>query len=127
MQNNTLVHKQNNLHFTAETQRIAPRTASPQAFSDPEHGQWVAIIAPPVMVNENHIREWGITPDKALLIHSAKITDKCSTLLKAAQSPTIAAVVTWETDLTEAEIFQIKSTFKSHNKICIFQGLNIYH
>lgn len=127
MQNNILIHKQNNLRFITETQRIEPVSASPLTFTEPEHGQWVAIIAPPVMVNENHIREWGISPDKALLIHSAKITNKYSTLLKAAQSPTIAAVVTWETVLTETEIFQIKSTFKSHNKICIFQGLNSYH
>lgn len=127
MHHNTLVHKQNNLHFMAETQRIDPISASALTFSEPAQGQWVAIIAPPVAVTENHIREWGIAPNKALLIHSAKINDKCATLLKAAQSPTIAAVVTWGYDLTEAEIFQIKSTFKSHNKICIFQSLNNYH
>ncbi len=127
MQNNTLLRQQNNLHFIADTQRIESSPAAPQVFSNPEHGQWVAIIAPPLAINEKHIQDWGITSNKALIIHSAKITNKCSTLLKAAQSPTISAVLTWGFDLTEAEIFQIKSTFKSHNKICIFQSLNNYH
>ncbi|GIC78505.1 hypothetical protein FMO003_15950 [Moritella sp. F3] len=91
------------------------------------HGQWTAIIAPPMTLTAALLSQHGISANSALIIHKAKINNKFHTLLKAAQSPTISAVVTWDDELTADEIFQVKATMKSYNTECVIQNNKKLH
>lgn len=90
-------------------------------------GQWTAIIAPPMTLTAQALSQYGINADSALIIHKAKVSNKFHTLLKAAQSPTIAAVVTWDDALTASEIFKITATMKAYNKKCVIQSSKKLH
>lgn len=92
-----------------------------------DSNQWTAIIAPPITLTAQHLSEQGIATSSALIIHKAKIVNKFNTLLKAAQSPTISSIVTWSDDLTEDEIFKIRSTMKANNKRCLIQACKKLH
>lgn len=98
-----------------------------EAAIEDSHGQWTAIIAPPMTLTAARLTQHGIDADSALIIHKAKITNKFHTLLKAAQSPTISAVVTWDDELTEDEIFQVKATMNAYYKECLIQSNKKLH
>lgn len=89
--------------------------------------QWTAIIAPPMTLTSDNLLQQGISVCNALVIHKAKINDKFLTILKAAQSPTIASIVIWDSGLTETEVFQIQSTIKSLNKKCLIHSSKNLH
>ena len=89
--------------------------------------QWTAIIAPPIAMTSDYVQQQGISASNALVIHKAKINNKFLTILKAAQSPTIASIVTWDSGLTEAEVFQIQSTMKALNKKCLIHSAKNLH
>ncbi|EDM67017.1 hypothetical protein PE36_14089 [Moritella sp. PE36] len=91
------------------------------------HGQWTAIIAPPMTITAALLSQHGISADSALIIHKAKINNKFHTLLKAAQSPTISTIVTWDDELTTDEIFQVKATMKAYNTECVIQSNKKLH
>ena len=83
--------------------------------------QWTAIIAPPMTLTAQYLQQQGIATKTALIIHNAKVANKFLTLLKAAQSPTIAVVVTWDDGLTVAQLFQVQSTMHAYNKKFVVQ------
>ena len=91
------------------------------------NGQWIAIIAPPMTLTAQHLTAQGIAADSALVIHNAKIGNKFLTLLKAAQSPTIASIITWDDKLTADEIFHIRTTMKAYNKPCLIHSSKKLH
>ncbi|MFT7683572.1 MAG: cell division inhibitor SulA [Moritella dasanensis] len=97
------------------------------AVIEDNHGQWTAIIAPPMTLTAALLSQHGISANSALIIHKAKINNKFHTLLKAAQSPTISTVVTWDDELTTDEIFQVKATMKSYNTECVIQSNKKLH
>jgi len=89
------------------------------AVIEDSHGHWTAIIAPPMTLTALLLSQHGISADSALIIHKAKINNKFHTLLKAAQSPTISTIVTWDDELTTDEVFQVKATMKTYNTECV--------
>lgn len=91
------------------------------------HGQWTAIISPPMSLTAALLSQHGISADSALVIHKAKVNNKFHTLLKAAQSPTISAIVTWDDELTADEIFKVKATMKAYNTKCVIQSNKKLH
>lgn len=97
------------------------------AVIEDSHGHWTAIIAPPMTLTAASLSQHGISANTALIIHKAKINNKFHTLLKAAQSPTISTVVTWDDELTADEIFQVKATMKSYNTECVIQSNKKLH
>lgn len=97
------------------------------AVIEDSHGQWTAIIAPPMTVTAARLAQLGINADSSLIIHKEKMSNKFNTLLKAAQSPTISAVVTWDNELTEGEIFQVKAMMKANGKECLIQSRKNLH
>jgi len=98
-----------------------------QQIIEDSHGQWTAIIAPPMTLTVALLSQHGISAESALIIHKAKINNKFHTLLKAAQSPTISTIVTWDDELTSDEIFQVKATMKAYNTECVIQSNKKLH
>ena len=92
------------------------------AVIENSYGQWTAIIAPPMTLTAALLSQHGMSANSALIIHKAKINNKFHTLLKAAQSPTISTVITWDDELTVDEIFKVKATMKSYNTECVIQS-----
>lgn len=104
-----------------------PLTHVDEAVIEDSHGHWTAIIAPPMTLTAALLWQHGISADSALIIHKAKVSNKFHTLLKAAQSPTISAIVTWDDELTTDEIFQVKATMKAYNTKCVIQSNKRLH
>jgi cell division inhibitor SulA len=115
------------MYRTDNTERSPAFTAVNEMATDLIHGQWIAIVAPPMTLTAQHLTQQGIATESALVIHSAKIGNKFLTLLKAAQSPTIASIVTWDDKLTADEIFQIRATMKAYNKPCLIHPSKKLH
>jgi len=98
-----------------------------EAVIKDSHGQWTAIISPPMTLTAALLLQHGISAESALIIHKAKVSNKFHTLLKAAQSPTISAIVTWDDELTADEIFSVKATMKAYNTKCVIQSNKKLH
>lgn len=97
------------------------------AVIEDSHGHWTAIIAPPMTLTAKLLSQHGINAESALIIHKAKINNKFHTLLKAAHSPTISTIITWDDELTSDEIFQVKATMKAYNTECVIQSNKNLH
>ena len=97
------------------------------AVIEESYGQWTAIISPPMTLTAALLLQHGISADSALIIHKEKVSNKFHTLLKAAQSPTISVIVTWDDGLSTDEIFQIKATMKAYNTECVIQSNKKLH